>query len=64
MKDEIEEFSNPKESPKEFKVDNTLIITKLKQDILDLEMNNNELKLQVAELENKQKNLNEKVYKL
>lgn len=61
LKDEIEEFSRPKESPNCFKADDNLIIAKLNQDVLDLEFNNNELKLQITELENKHKDLNGKV---
>lgn len=63
LKEEIEEFSKPKKSPDNFKINNTLKIKKLNQDILDLEMNNCELKQQIAEIENKHENLNTKVLK-
>lgn len=61
MKEEIEEFSKPKESPENLKINNSLKIKKLNQDILDLEMNNCELKQQITEIENKHDDLNGKV---
>lgn len=61
LKDEIEEFSKPKESLDNLKSDDTLIIKKLKQDIIDLEINNNELSQQITEFENKHKEINGKV---
>lgn len=61
LKDEIEEISKPKESSDVIKVDNTLMIKKLNQDILDLELSNSDLKHQLKELENKHKDLNTKV---
>jgi len=63
LKDEIEEFSKPKEeSIDNLKIDNySLLIKKLNQDIIDLDINNKDLKNQIAELENKHKDLNGKV---
>jgi len=63
LKDEIEEFSKSKEDSTDcFKVDDSsLLIKKLNQDVIDLDINNNELKNQIAELENKHKDLNGKV---
>lgn len=64
LKGEIKELSKPKEeeSIDSFKVDNySLLIKKLNQDVIDLDINNKELKNQIAELESKHKNLNEKV---
>lgn len=60
MKDEIEELTKSKDTS-DIEVDNSLIIRKLNQDILDLEMNNNELKQQIIELENLHKDINTKV---
>lgn len=62
LKDEIKEYSKPNQSP-ENKIDNTLIIKKLNRDKLDLEMNCNELKQQITELDKKQTELNGKVCK-
>lgn len=45
----------------DIEVDNSLIIRKLNQDILDLEMNNNELKQQIIELENIHEDISTKV---
>ncbi|XP_025202114.1 putative leucine-rich repeat-containing protein DDB_G0290503 isoform X2 [Melanaphis sacchari] len=59
LKDEIKEYSKPNQSP-ENKTDNTLIIKKLNRDKKDLEMNCNELKQQVTELDKKHKELNGK----
>lgn len=64
LKDEIEEFSKSKESPDDFKEKTALIIKKLNQDIIDLEINGNELKQQMIELENKHKDLIRKVIQL
>jgi hypothetical protein len=61
LKDEIEEFSKPKESLDNLKTDNALILKKLKQDIIDLEINNNELRQQITEFENKHKDIQGKV---
>lgn len=63
LKDEIEEFTKPKELSNGLEVKNALTIKKLNQDILDLEMNNKELKLQIAEVEIKHQDLNSKVIK-
>jgi len=60
LKDEIEELSKPKDFP-DIKVDSSLAIKKLNQDILYLEINNNELKQQLVELENQYKGLSAKV---
>lgn len=62
LKDEIKEYSKPNQSP-ENKIDNTLIIKKLNRDKLDLEMNCNELKQQITELDKKHTELNGKVCK-
>lgn len=64
LKDELEEFSKSKESPDDFKENTALMIKKLKQNIFDLEINGNELKQQMVELENKHKDLNKKVIQL
>jgi len=64
LKDEIKEYSKPNQSPQCLKVDNDLTIKKLNRDKIDLEMNCNELKQQVTELEKKHKDLNGKVCKL
>lgn len=61
LKEEIEELLNPKQIPEYLKEDNDLIIKKLNRDKIDLEMNLNELKQQVVELEKKNKELNGKV---
>lgn len=61
LKDEIDEISKPKDCLEDVKIDNGLKIKKLNQDILDLEINNNDLKQQITELENNYKVLNEKV---
>lgn len=61
LKDEIDEISKPKDCLKDVKIDNVLKIKKMNQDILDLEINNNDLKQQITELENNYKILNEKV---
>lgn len=61
LKDEIDELSKPKDCLEDVKMDSVLKIKKLNQDILDLEINNNELKQQITELENNYKVLNEKV---
>ncbi|XP_025408109.1 uncharacterized protein PFB0145c-like isoform X2 [Sipha flava] len=63
LKDEIEEFSKPKESLDNLKTDNALILKKLKQDIIDLEINNNELRQQITEFENKHKDIQGKLEK-
>jgi len=63
LKDEIEELSQPNDSS-DNKVDHSLVVKKLNQDILDLELNNSELKRQLVELENQHKNLGAKVNKL
>lgn len=60
MKDEIEELTKSKDTSN-IEVDNSLTIRKLNQDILDLEMNNNELKQQIIELENIHKDISTKV---
>ncbi|XP_027840643.2 putative leucine-rich repeat-containing protein DDB_G0290503 isoform X1 [Aphis gossypii] len=62
LKDEIKEYSKPNQSP-ENKIDNTLIIKKLNRDKLDLEMNCNELKQQITELDKKHTELNGKFEK-
>jgi len=62
LKDEIKEYSKPNQSPQN-KIDNTLIIKKLNRDKLDLEMNCNELKQQITELDKKHTELNGKVCK-
>lgn len=62
MKDEIEELSQPNDSS-DNRVDHSLAIKKLNQDILYLELNNSELKQQLVELENQHKNLSAKVIK-
>ncbi|XP_026816304.1 uncharacterized protein PFB0765w-like isoform X1 [Rhopalosiphum maidis] len=59
LKDEIKECTKPNQSP-ENKTDNTLIIKKLNRDKIDLEMNCNELKQQITELDKKHKELNGK----
>lgn len=64
LKDEIEELTKPKKQSPNWKAKNDITIKKLNQDILDLEMNNIELKQQISELENKHKDLNGKVIKL
>lgn len=61
LKDEIDEISKPKDCLEDTKIDSVLKIKKLNQDILDFEINNNELKQQITELENKFKVLSEKV---
>ncbi|KAL5245443.1 hypothetical protein ACI65C_012853 [Semiaphis heraclei] len=58
LKDDIKEFSKPNQSPECAKIDNDLTIKKLNRDKIDLEMNCNELKQQVTELESKHKDLN------
>lgn len=60
LKDEIKEYSKPNPSPECLRVDSDLIIKKLNRDKIDLEMNCNELKQQVTELEKKHKDLNGK----
>lgn len=42
-------------------MDNALILKKLKQDIIDLEINNNELRQQITEFENRHKDIHGKV---
>lgn len=64
LKDEIKEYSKPNQSPECLKVDSDLTIKKLNRDKIDLEMNCNELKQQVTELDKKHKDLNGKVCKL
>lgn len=64
LKDDIKEFSKPNQSPECAKIDNDLTIKKLNRDKIDLEMNCNELKQQVTELESKHKDLNGRVRKL
>ncbi|KAL4131608.1 hypothetical protein QTP88_008900 [Uroleucon formosanum] len=63
LKDEIKEYSKPNQSPECLKVDNDLIIKKLNRDKIDLEINCNELKQQVTELDKKHKDLNGKFEK-
>jgi len=64
LKDEIKEYSKSNQSPEnKIDKDNTLIIKKLNRDKLDLEMNCNELKQQITELDKKHTELNGKVYK-
>ncbi|XP_016662205.1 interaptin isoform X2 [Acyrthosiphon pisum] len=63
LKDEIKEYSKPNQSPECLKVDNDLTIKKLNRDKIDLEMNCNELKQQVTELDKKHKDLNGKFEK-
>ncbi|CAI6368867.1 unnamed protein product [Macrosiphum euphorbiae] len=63
LKDEIKEYSKPNQSPECLKVDSDLIIKKLNRDKIDLEMNCNELKQQVTELDKKHKDLNGKFEK-
>ncbi|XP_060836163.1 paramyosin-like [Rhopalosiphum padi] len=58
LKDEIKEYFKPNTSPENNKTDNTLIIKKLNRDKIDLEMNCNELKQQIIELDKKHKELN------
>lgn len=64
LKDEIKEYSKPNQSPEYLKVDNASTINKLNRDKIDLEMNCNELKQQIAELDKKHKELNGKVCNL
>jgi len=64
LKDDIKEFSKPNQSPEFSKTDNDLIIKKLNRDKIDLEMNCNELKQQITELDKKHKDLNGRVCKL
>ena len=64
LKDEIKEYSQPNQSPEYLKVEKALIIKKLNRDKIDLEMNCNELKQEITELDKRQKELNGKVCKL
>lgn len=62
---EVEEFTKPKkQSPNNWKAKNNITVNKFQQDILDLEMNNIELKQQITKLEDKHKDFNGKVIKL
>lgn len=62
LKDEIKELLQPEDFSC-IKVDHSLAIIKLNQDILDLEINNNELKQQLDGLQNQYKDLSLKVIK-
>lgn len=61
LKDEIEELSKPKETSVDDHVFNNIQITKLQQDIVDLEKNVEELKLQISEMEINENNLHKQV---